>query len=86
MKKQNQGGRPTLAELDIERVLIRISLTLHEGEDDDLISWFDSIPDRKRAQSVKVALRQGGMTSQDQQEEFEEFISDELLDDLLGAL
>ena len=84
--KTNRGGRPTLAELNIERVLIRISLTLHEGEDDDLISWFDSIPRRKRAHSVKVALRQGGMTSKDQQEEFEEFISDELLDDLLGAL
>ena len=86
MKKQNRGGRPTLAELDIERVLIRISLTLHEGEDDDLIDWFDSIPHRKRANYVKVALRQEGMTSQDQQEEVEEFISDDLLDDLLGAL
>jgi len=69
--KINRGGRPTLAELDIERVLIRTSLTLHEGEDDDLISWFDSIPHRKRAHLVKVALRQGGMTSRNKQEEVE---------------
>ena len=84
--KINRGGRPTLAELDIERVLIRTSLTLHQGEDDDLISWFNSIPHRKRANYVKRALRQGGVSTENHSEEFEEFISDDLLDDLLGAL
>ena len=84
--KKNQGGRPKLTELDIERITIRITLTLYEGEDDDLIDWFDSIPIRKRASSIKTALRQGGASAEDDHQEFEEFISDDLLDDLLGAL
>ena len=79
-------GRPTLDSQDIERVLIRISLTLHEGEDDDLIDWFDSIPDGKRANLVKTALRQGGVTHQKEVEEMDELISDDYLDELLGAI
>ncbi len=86
MTKLNQGGRPTLEELDVMRLTMRITLTLYEGEDDDLIDWFDSIPIRKRAQSVKTALRQGGVSVDNEPEEFTEFISDDLLDDLLGAL
>lgn len=84
--KNNQGGRPTLAELEIERVVIRIALTLYEGEDDDLIEWFDSLDHGKRAHSVKIALRQGGMSANNNEAEFDEFISDDLLDDLLGTL
>ena len=86
MKKQDQRGRPTLSELDIERILIRISLTLYLGSDDDLIDWFDSIPNGKRAHFVKTALRQGGMTTPSKEEKFEEFIDDDLFDDLLSAL
>ena len=84
--KSASGGRPTLSELDIERILIRISLTLYLGEDDDLIDWFDSIPNGKRAHFVKTALRQGGMTTPKEKEEFDEFIDDDLFDDLLSAL
>ena len=84
--KKEQGGRPSLAELDIKRVVIQTTLTLYEGEDDDLIEWFDSIPNGKRAHFVKIALRQGGMSSENDHQEFEEFISDDLLDDLLGTL
>lgn len=86
MIKLNQGGRPTLEELDIMRLTMRITLTLYEGEDDDLIDWFESIPFRKRAQSVKIALRQGGARYENDTQESSEFISDDLLDDLLGAL
>ena len=84
--KKEQGGRPSLAELDIKRVVIQTTLTLYEGEDDDLIEWFDSIPNGKRAHLVKIALRQGGMSSENDHQEFSEFISDDLLDDLLGTL
>ena len=86
MKQQNQGGRPTLSELNIERLVIRIALTLYIGSDDDLIEWFDSIPDGKRAHFVKTALRQGGMTTPSREEEFDDLITDDLLDDLLSAL
>lgn len=86
MMELNQGGRPTLEELGIERSIVRITLTLYEGEDDDLIDWFDSIPIRKRPKSIKKALRQGGVSIDNEPEEFTEFISDDLLDDLLGAL
>lgn len=86
MKKLNQGGRPSLEELDIERLIIRITLTLYEGEDDDLIDWFNSIPIRKRATYIKAALRQGGATIENEAEQTTDFISDELLDDLLGTL
>lgn len=86
MTELNQIGRPTLEELGIERSIVRITLTLYEGEDDDLIDWFDSIPIRKRAKSIKTALRQGGVSADNEQEDASEFISDDLLDDLLGAL
>ena len=86
MKAQNRRGRPTLERMDIERVLIRISLTLYLDDDDDLIEWFDSIPDGKRAHFVKTALRQGGMSQPVEREEFDDLITDEQLDDLLGTL
>ncbi len=86
MIELNQGGRPTLEELDVERIIVRITLTLYEGEDDELIDWFDSIPIRKRAKQIKIALRQGGVACENEQEDASEFISDDLLDDLLGAL
>ena len=69
MTKTDGRGRPSLAELDITRVLIRVSITLYEGDDDDLIDWFDSIPDGKRASYIKTALRQGGASAENQPEE-----------------
>ncbi len=40
-----------------------IHLRLREGEDDDLIGFFESVPKRKRAAALKSALRAGGMQS-----------------------
>ena len=37
----------------------QIKLYLWEGEDDDLIAFLESLPDRKRASGVKFALRSG---------------------------
>jgi len=36
-------------------------LSLHPGEDDDLIQWFAQVPKRLRAIEVKRALRSGGV-------------------------
>jgi len=40
-----------------------IHLRLREGEDEDLIQFFQSIPKRRRAAAIKSALRAGGMQS-----------------------
>ncbi|MBT7069546.1 MAG: hypothetical protein HN975_01485 [Anaerolineae bacterium] len=37
-----------------------IRLYLWEGEDDDLISFLESIPSRQRPSGLKLALRSGG--------------------------
>ena len=37
------------------------ALHLYEGEDDDLIAFFESLPPRKRRAGLKAALRAGGM-------------------------
>lgn len=79
-------GRRTLKELNIKRVQIRITLTLYEGEDDDLIDWFDAIPDKKTPSYVKMALRQGSFHDIENEEKDEEFIDDDFLDDLLASL
>ena len=36
-----------------------INLTLREGEDDDLIAFFERIPERQRVLAIKLALRTG---------------------------
>ena len=38
-----------------------IKLRLHPGEDDDLIDFFSSLPDRGRARAVMTALRTGNI-------------------------
>ena len=86
MTKTDGRGRPSLTELSIKRVVFQATITLYEGADDDLIDWFNSIPTGKRASYIKMALRQGGASTEDNHQEFDEFISDDLLDDLLGAL
>ncbi len=40
---------------------VRLSLRLREGEDDDLIGFFEQLGDRGRARAVVQALRQGGL-------------------------
>ena len=51
-------GRPRANTLAI---LIRASITLREGEDDDLIAVFQNVPARKRASFIKAAMRSGGL-------------------------
>lgn len=41
---------------------VRLSLRLREGDDDDLILFFEQTGDRGRARAVVQALRQGGLT------------------------
>ena len=50
--------RPRLAQPSIR---VEIGLRLRPGEDDDLITYFDGMPARKRAAMVKSALRGAGM-------------------------
>ena len=40
---------------------VRLTLRLREGEDDDLISFFEQLGDRGRARAVIQALRNGGL-------------------------
>ena len=39
----------------------RWTLTLHEGEDDELIEILDGIPKRRRAMALKAMILSGGM-------------------------
>ena len=48
------AGRKSLPE---RTMLIRVSLILRAGEDDDLIQAFRSVPARKRAAFIKTAMR-----------------------------
>ena len=52
------AGRPKATTLSL---VIRAVLTLREGEDDDLIQVFQSVPARKRASFIKAAMRSGGL-------------------------
>lgn len=49
-------GRPAL-ECQVHRV--NVVLSLREGDDDDLIDWFDSLPRGGRSGAVMAALRSG---------------------------
>ena len=53
-KTKRKGGRPRR-----ETVVVRVKLRLHPGEDDDLIAFFASLPERGRARAVIGALRSG---------------------------
>jgi hypothetical protein len=50
------AGRKPLPE---RAMLIRASLILRAGEDDDLIKAFQTVPARKRAAFIKAAMRSG---------------------------
>ncbi len=52
------AGRPKATSLS---VVIRAVLSLREGEDDDLIQVFQTVPARKRAAFIKAAMRSGGL-------------------------
>ncbi|MPN07918.1 hypothetical protein SDC9_155190 [bioreactor metagenome] len=51
-------GRP---KLNCRVHQVRFTLSLREGEDDDLLSFFVDIPERRRAAALKSALRAGGV-------------------------
>jgi len=53
-ENRGKGGRPRR-----ETVVVRVKLRLHPGEDDDLIAFFASLPERGRARAVIGALRSG---------------------------
>jgi hypothetical protein len=55
-----QRGRPVRPEPEVRVV---VHLRLREGQDNDLIAFFASLPPRQRALSLKLALRSGGMKS-----------------------
>ena len=82
-KSQNQGGRPPLK---YKRHRKNIMLTLYEGIDDDLIAWFDSIPTGELALTIKTALRQGGMTVEQEEQISEDLMSDDAFAGFLDAL
>lgn len=59
-----------------------INLTLREGEDDDLIAFFERIPERQRVKAIKLALRTGDLaTLQDNVDADDDSLVD-ALDDL----
>ena len=75
--RRNRGGRPRK-----ETILVQISLSLHPGEDDDLIDFFASLPERGRARAVLVALRTGNI----QQALVDVGIDDDqMAEDMLGS-
>ncbi|MBN2147998.1 MAG: hypothetical protein JW726_11445 [Anaerolineales bacterium] len=55
----DRRGRPPR---EGKTVSVAIHLRLRQGEDDDLITYFASIPQRQRAPALKMALRSGGMS------------------------
>lgn len=61
-----------------------IKLYLWEGEDDDLIAFFESLPDRKRATGVRMALRSGDALGDLQVAEVDDEEMDFDLDDFLA--
>ncbi len=56
-----RGDGPGRPPLDVPARLIRITLSLRPGEDDDLLAFFDGLPPGGRARAVVTALRQGGV-------------------------
>lgn len=52
-------GRPKLT-CQVKQV--RVTFSLREGEDDDLLVFFTDIPNGQRAAALKIALRAGGVS------------------------
>ena len=51
-------ARPSLSP-DEQPVIVMVKLRLYRGQDDDLLDFFQRLPARLRAASVKQALRSG---------------------------
>ena len=49
--------------LDMVVHQVRVTLSLREGEDDDLIDFMSRLPFRGRAAAVKTALRTGNLNA-----------------------
>ncbi|MBN1139300.1 MAG: hypothetical protein JXM73_22175 [Anaerolineae bacterium] len=73
----NRGGRPRR-----ETVTVWLKLRLHPGEDDDLINFFASLPERGRARSVMAALRTGNIAQALADEGLDD---DQMAEDMLGS-
>ncbi|MBI9045168.1 MAG: hypothetical protein JEZ06_11830 [Anaerolineaceae bacterium] len=73
----NPRGRPPL---DCTVTQIHLTLSLHEGRDDDVLIFFSDIPARKRAIAVLAALRAGGIifntVKNESKDDFEEDLDD----------
>jgi hypothetical protein len=80
MGRGDGPGRPPLA---VPARLIRITLSLRPGEDDDLLVFFDELPAGSRARAVVTALRQGGVRETAVGGAFDEVELLAALDDLL---
>lgn len=62
----------------------RVTLCLRDGEDDDLITFLDSIPARGRAAAIVAALRAGGVdVVAEEMAEDDELLADSLMDMML---
>lgn len=60
-----------------------INMTLRQGEDDDLIAFFESIPKRQRVLAVKTALRSGKLETVIQADQPDDDEIADALDDLM---
>jgi hypothetical protein len=61
-KKLSVGSRRGRPKLDCKVHQVRFTLSLREGEDDDLLFFIADIPERRRAAALKAALRAGGVS------------------------
>ena len=52
-KKLSMGSKRGRPKLDCKVHQIRFTLSLREGEDDDLLFFFEDIPERRRAAALK---------------------------------
>ena len=59
-----------------------INLTLRDGEDDDLIAFFERIPERQRVRAIKLALRTGDLATLHSDMDAEDDSLIDVLDDL----
>ena len=59
-KKQELRGRK---KKDGKRTIIQFKLYLWDGEDDDLLAFFEGLPPRQRSAAIKLALRSGSALS-----------------------
>jgi hypothetical protein len=67
--------------LETQSIIFQVKFRLRPGEDDDLIAFMQSIPERLRVAAVKQALRAGGMSVQ-----LAELPSDDEVESALDAL